>query len=92
MARKNRWMSALVPNRSRKPFGSELRTVDLERKCIDFDSWFQMNAHFYRAKEQASREEAKRDFEKWRNGFNPLKEKNRKTIFSFWRSKANEHQ
>ena len=89
MARIHRWMSSLVPNRTGKQSDRNMRTVDLERQCIDFDTWLQMNTDFYEVDDPISSLEAKKDYEKWRNGFNPIEEKNRKRIFGVWKSSTN---
>ena len=80
----NKWITTLVPKRSNRSFTTDLRTVDIERQCVDFDAWFKTNAHLYKTDASHKNIQARKDFEKWRNGFDPIQARNRKSIFFYF--------
>ena len=82
-------MTSLVPGRPGKNHKSNIRVVDLERQCIDFETWFKMNAHFYTTNNPHGNTQAREDYKKWLNGFDPVQARNRKRIFHLWKSNAN---
>jgi len=84
----NKWMTSLVPKRSSRSFTGNLRTVDLERQCIDFETWLKMNAHVYTADDPYENTQAREDYKKWLNGFDPVQVRNSKRIFNLWKSNA----
>ncbi len=85
----NKGMTSLAPKRSNRSFTSNLRTVDLERQCVDFETWFKKHAHLYQTNDSHGRIQARKDFVKWRNGFDPIQARNRKSIFKIWKSNTN---
>ncbi len=85
----NKWMTSLVPGRSNRSCASNCRVVDLERQCIDFETWFKMNAHLYTTSDSHRNTQARKDYKKWLNGFDPVQARNRKRIFHLWKSNAN---
>ncbi len=86
MGRFNKWMASLVPNRSSKSVTTDSRTVDLERQCVDFDSWFEMHAHLYKNDKFSAKIQARDDYRIWRNGFDPIQEKDRKGLLNLFTS------